>query len=413
MALSPLHHILIALGLGLLVGVVREHARSRTAGIRTFPLITVLGAAAAHLGDRFGGWIVVAGLLAVGAMVVMGNVARIKEGDPSPGITSEIATLVMYTAGSLVGSGLVVEAIVLSGAVSVLLHFKARLHGLVAAIGEADLRAMMQFVLLALVILPLLPDESFGPYRVLNPFRIWLIVVLIVGISLSAYVAYKLLGARVGAVLAGALGGLISSTATTVSVARRTREVVAESAAGAVVVILASTVVFGRVLLEVAVVAPGVFPDVAPPLAAMGLVMVGASAASYWRARGELVTPPEGSAPTSLLGAILFGALYAAILLAVAFAKDRLGVGGLYVVAALSGLTDMDAITLSTAELVRVGQLPAREGWRLILVGGLANLLFKGGAVATLGHPRLLRRIAVPWAVALVLGAAIIAVWPG
>jgi uncharacterized membrane protein (DUF4010 family) len=283
------------------------------------------------------------------------------------------------------------------------------MHGLAQRIGEDDFKAMMQFALISLVILPALPDRAYGPYEVLNPRQIWLMVVLVVGIGLAGYVAYTLLGKRRGALVAGILGGLVSSTATTVAYARRSRAHGEASRAAALVVVLAAGTVFVRLLVEVAVVAPGFFRAavlrLAPFLALFALI-----AALFWLRREPNEEPlPRQENPSQLRPALFFGLAYAVVLLAVAVVQDRLGGGALFAVAALSGLTDVDAITLSTSQLVNAGRLDPTTGWRLILVAALANLLFKGAAVALLGHRRLLAPVAAAFAAALALGIVLLA----
>jgi uncharacterized membrane protein (DUF4010 family) len=414
MNLTLLQNIALATGLGLLVGMQRQWAVREMAGIRTFPLITLMGLMFMVLARAHGGWLPAAGLLGVVTLLVVANVARWHAGEkPDLGITTEVAALVMYGVGAMVGLGLTAPAVVTTGIIAVLLHWKDPLHTFVAKLGEPDFDAIVGFVLIAFVILPVLPNQDYGPYRVLNPFEIWLMVVLIVGISMAGYVAFKFFGTRAGAVVAGFTGGLISSTATTVGYARRSRENPARSPAAAVVVTLASVVVFGRVLVEIALVAPDIFGATAPPLAAMGGFMLLLALVLLVRAPGE--HGPEAAdpdPPSDLKAAIVFGGLYAAVLLAVSFAQEYLGREGLYAVAALSGLTDMDAITLSTAKLVNVGGLAPEVGWRLILVGSLSNLVFKGGVVASMGHPRLRSRIFAVFGVALAGGVALLLFWP-
>jgi uncharacterized membrane protein (DUF4010 family) len=142
-------------------------------------------------------------------------------------------------------------------------------------------------------------------------------------------------------------------------------------------------------------------------------VMVVISAVTWLRTRSTLSVQDEAEPPSDLRAAILFGLLYGAVLVAVAFAREHAGTGGLYAVAALSGLTDVDAITLSTAQLVRAGRLEVENGWRLILVGAMANLVFKGAAVAALGHARLTRRVLSLFGLALAGAAVILFAWPG
>jgi uncharacterized membrane protein (DUF4010 family) len=399
----------VALGLGLLVGLQRERVESAIAGIRTFALITLFGAVMARLGLVFGGWVVVAGLVVSAAFVVAGNLLR-EEKDP--GTTTEFTAVLMYGVGAWVVVGSMTVAVVLTGVIALLLHLREPLHELVGRAGEQDIRAIMQLVLIALVILPLLPDQTFGPYGVLNPYQIWWMVVLIVGLSLLGYVAYKLFGARAGAALAGVLGGMISSTATTVSYARRSRDDPESSRLAALVVMVASTVVFARVLFEIGVVASGSFAALAPPVAAMLGITIALSAAVWLADSRKGAAPPEQENPAELKAAILFGLLYAGVLLAVAFAKDRFGTAGVYVVAGISGLTDMDALTLSTARLVESGRLAPEDGWRAILVAALANLVFKAGIVAVLGSRRMLGRIALLFGAAVVAGGVILWVWP-
>ncbi|MCL7957349.1 MAG: MgtC/SapB family protein [marine benthic group bacterium] len=414
MELTLLHQLGIALGLGLLVGLQRERAASRIAGIRTFPLITGLGVLCGVAAWQFGGWIVAAGLVALAALTVTANALRSRSPDTSPGMTTEVAALVMFMVGVALTLGHVLAAIVTGAAVALLLHWKAPLHAFAEKIGPQEFDALMRFALISLVILPVLPDHGYGPYEILNPRRIWMMVVLIVGISMAGYVAFKLFGAKLGTLAAGVLGGLISSTATTVSYSRRSAGHPERSPAAAVVITLASTVVFVRVLFEIAVVAPSIFADTAGPISAMMGVMIGVSAVLYFTGSGRHELEIEDESPPSELGAaIAFGLLYAVVLLGVAFAEEHLGSRGLYAVAAVSGLTDMDAITLSTSELMRTDQLATDTGWRLILVGSLANLVFKGGIVSVLGHRTLRRRIVLAFASAIAAGIAILFLWPG
>ena len=411
MHLTIAEDLLVALALGLLVGMQREWSKSRVAGIRTFPLITLFGALSAILAGPFGGWTIGAGLLALTAMLVMADTAKMRAGDSDPGLTTEVSALAMFAVGAAVAAGLVLPAIVATGSVAVLLQYKQQLHGFVARIEEADSRAIARLVLIGLVILPALPDAPYGPFGVLNPFRVWLMVVLIVGISLAAYVAYRLLGARAGGWAAGVLGGLISSTATTATYAESSREDHRRSPAALAIIVTASAVVFGRVIVETAIVAPGVLIQTAPPLAAMMVVMMLMAAACQRKLTGAPEAMEAAGPPSGIRTALLFGALYAAVLLAVAFAKTYFGNRGLYVVAGLSGLTDMDAITLSTVQLIQTGSLQASVGWRLILVGALANLAFKAGIVAMMGPPRLFVRVAGFFGAAIAAGAAILIFW--
>ena len=409
---APFLQFAVALGLGLLVGLQRERMDSAISGIRTFALITMFGAVAGQLGQVFGGWVVAVGLLATAGLMTAGNLSRLPEGRAEPGQTTEFAALLMYGIGAWVVVGSMTQAVVLGGVVAVLLQLREPLHQFAGRMEETDIKAIMQLALIALVILPLLPDRTFGPYGVLNPYQVWWMVVLIVGISLLGYVGYKLLGARAGTVLAGILGGVISSTATTASYARRTKQAPEISRLAALVVMIASAVVFARVLVEIAVAAHGSFLALAPPLAAMLGVAAALSLLAWLIDRHAAEEPPAPGNPAELKAALFFGAIYAAVLLAVAFARDRFGTAGLYTVAALSGLTDVDALTLSTARLVDAGRLAPGDGWRAILLAVLSNLVFKAGIVAVLGSRRMLGRVAMLFAAVLAGGGAIWWLWP-
>ncbi len=398
----------IALGLGLLVGLQRESASAPLAGVRTFPLVTILGAVSALLAQSFGGWIVAASLLALAALIFSGKHAEQHASHRDPGLTTEAALLLMFAVGAYLIVGQRALAIAIGGGTAVLLQFKGQLHGLVARLGDNDLKAIMQFALISLVILPVLPNRTYGPYAVINPRHIWLMVVLIVGISLGGYIIYKFFGSGAGLVLGGLLGGLISSTATTVSYAKRTKHAPTSINLAALVVLIASTVVFARLLLEMLAVAPALFAAAVLPFALMLLTLAALSALLWLRSRDESNVMPEQENPSELKSALFFGALYAVVLFAAAAVKERFGSSGLYVVAALSGLTDVDAITLSTAQLVNAERLAADSAWRVILVAALSNLLFKAGAVAALGHRRLFQLIAAAYGVAFVIGMLLI-----
>jgi uncharacterized membrane protein (DUF4010 family) len=412
--LPPLPDVLgdlgVALGLGLLVGLQRESTSSQLAGLRTFPLVTLLGAVCALLSAGTSGWLLAAGLVGVAAATAMGNAARLREPVPDAGITTEVALLLMYALGAYAVLGHRAVAVVIGGTVAVLLHFKATLHGAVKRLGEGELRAVMQFVLLALVVLPLLPDATFGPYAVFNPREMWLMAVLIVGLSLAGYVALKFFGERAGIVVGGLLGGLISSTATTVSWSRLTRGRPETARAAALVVVIASTVVYGRVLAEIATVAPAFLPVAARPVLVLAAVMAASAAVLWLRTRGEAAVSAEGQQPASLKTAFTFAALYGVVLLAVAVVNDRYGAQGLYVVSTISGLTDVDAITLSVSRLVGSGQVAPELGARLVVVGVLSNLAFKGVMAALLGDRRLRTFVAIVFGVQLALGAMLLLV---
>lgn len=405
----------LALALGLLIGLQREWVVDRVAGIRTFPLITVLGVITAEVAPTFGP---AAGLFALGFLMSAANLARARTPRETSetsdfGVTTEVAALVMFGVGVMLFRERLVPALVVTGVVAVLLQWKASLHAFTRRLHQGDLEAVTRLVLIALVVLPVLPNRSYDPWQVVNPFEIWLMVVLIVAISLAGYVAFRFLGPRRGVLVSGLLGGLISSTATTLSYARRSRDEPRLAQAGAVVTVLASAFVFARVLVEVALVAPGDFARIAPPLA----IVLGVMALSGWvlmrryRPAGD-VEPLAIEAPSDVGAALMFGLLYAAVLLGVAIARQHWGDAGLFLVAALSGLTDVDAITLSSSRLLARDAIDVGLAWRLILIGALANIALKGVVVLLLADRKMTAGAVSSFGVALATGLALLALWP-
>ncbi len=394
----------IALGLGLLVGLQRESVASPLAGVRTFPLVTILGTVCALLSQAFSGWILAAGIIALAIIIFLGKSIERSNGRPDPGITTEVALLLMFAVGAYLVIGHRVVAIAIGGGAAVLLHFKGELHGVVSRLGASDLKAVMQFALISLVILPVLPNRPYGPYAVLNPRNIWWMVVLIVGINLGGYIIYKFFGQNAGIALGGVLGGLISSTATTVSYAKRAAAAPGSEGSAAIVIMTASAIVFARLLLEITTVSPAFLPTAAPWLTALLILSALISFALWLRSGKNHDEMPEQENPSELKSALLFGLIYAVVLFVVAAVKERYGNRGLYVVAGLSGLTDVDAITLSTAQLVNAGRLNPEDGWKLIVLAAISNLIFKAGAVLALGSRRLFVMILPAYGIVIAAG---------
>jgi uncharacterized membrane protein (DUF4010 family) len=405
-------HLGISLLLGLLIGLQRERAESAIGGIRTFPLIAAFGTICGALGQEYGGWIVAAGLLAVVALLVVSNFMLARGGIHDAGQTSEVAALLLFGIGAYLVTGELAVAVALGGVIAVLLHFKDPLHAFAARIGERDVTAIMQFVLITLVVLPVLPDKPYGPYETLNPYEIWLMVVLIVGIGLVGYLAYKLLGAREGAVLGGVIGGLVSSTATTVSFARRASSEPRSAGLAALVIMIASAMVYARVITEAAVVAPGLARTMLLPLSVMFVVSLAIAGGLFFLSRERQAAMAEQGNPADLKLAMMFAAIYAVISFAVAAVQAEFGSGALYPVAIVAGLTDVDAITLSSAQLASQGRLDVDTAWRLVLVASLSNFVFKGAMVAALGGRILLRYVAPAFGLALAAGVLVLWWWP-
>jgi len=392
----------------------RERVDKNQGGIRTFALIALLGFFTALLSVNFGAWILVAGLLGLTVLTVVSNLIESRN-NPSngSGMTTEIAALLTFGISAYLMDGDKSIAVASAGVMALLLHFKDPMHSFIGRMKQEEFRSIMQFVLISLVILPVLPNESYDPFEVLNPFKIWLMVVLIVGIGLIAFIAYKLFSSKAGTVLGGILGGMISSTATTISCARDSKNCSERSTAAAVIIMIATSVSIVRILIEVFAVAHQYFWTIAAPFSVLLAVFLILTFILYRRRSGEIVNLDEPENPARLKPAIIFGLLYAVILVAVAASKEYFGNRGLYVVSALSGLTDVDAITLSTANMLSKGDVDVGTAWRLIMTATLSNTLFKAGVVALLGAPELFKRIVILYGIAIVAGLAILLLWPG
>ena len=392
------------LGIGLLIGLERERNPAGKAGVRTFALVSLLGTLAALLGAYVdSAWLLPAGLLAVTGMLIVAY-ARVAPGE-DPGTTTVAAAGVVYLLGALAGLGEAPLAAALAIVVTALLYFKPELEGWSAALSRGEQVSLLQFLVITFIVLPVLPDRTYGPYGVLNPREIWLMVVLIAGVGVASYMAMRVAGERHGTLLTGLLGGLVSSTATTALYARRSNESVAMAQVALVVVSLANLVVLVRVAVLAAVVAPGLLAGLLPVLGAGLAAGVAATAFLLWRAESgaQLALPPARN-PAEIGMALRFGALYAFVLLAAAWLQDVIGSRGLYVATALSGVADVDPGVLSALNLYGGGRAEGATAVTAIAIALLANTLFKLALLAWFGG-RLALRALVPFGAALAGGA--------
>lgn len=406
----------IAFGLGLLVGLQREKANSELAGVRTFTLIAILGVLAGFLSRDYQNPFILPVLgVALTSLLVAANFIKIKVfTNPDVGQTTEVAALLMFAIGAYLVMGDRVLGIVIGVSMSVLLYVKERLHGFINRLQEKDLSAIMTFAGISLVVLPILPNETYGPYNVLNPQNIWLMITLIVGLSVLGYFIYKFVGKKLGIISNGVLGGLISSTATTVSYARKTVDTASISKMAAFVITVASAISLARVMVEIGVVIPEKLPVILLPLMVEFVVMALICLGMFYSINKDSKddTMPEPENPAEFKSALVFGLLYGAILLAVAFANEEFGDDALYIVAIISGLTDVDAITLSLSQLIKIDALNVSTGWKLILLASLSNLVFKGVMAGILGTKQLAKWIALSFGIAIIVGIFLIWLWP-
>lgn len=405
-----------ALLTGALIGIERERHKQQLphaeiAGLRTFVLFALFGALSGWLALMLDSpWILAAGLLAAAGAVVAGYVLSVRLSADSLGLTTEIAALATFLLGALAAHGQRELTVGLGVVIAALLAYKQPLHGFVGRLGTDDVYAVLRLLLATFIVLPLLPGEPLDPWGALNPQSLWLLVLLISGLSLVGYVLTRLLGAHRGLPLTGLTGGLVSSTAVTLSFARQSLEPQYASAGRSIAsgILLAWTVSFIRVLVEVLVVNRALLPTLLPAVAAM--TVVSAAFGSWYLRRsddGAEARDVPLRNPFSLTSAMKFAALFAVVLLVVKLVQIHAPETGLLYVAALAGTTDVDAITLSMAQYARAGNLSLAA--HAITIAVLANTVVKTGMVLALGTAQL--RTSILFATIGILAAGVGAIW--
>ena len=412
--LEPWWRFAAALLIGALVGLEREYVQQRSGeqefgGIRTFSLMALLGAVAAYLTQDYGIVIFIAAYLGLILLLWASNLSTAMRGIEE-GITSEIAALLVPLFGAMV----IWDYAAVAGAVGVitalLLALKPRLHDLARRMSAADLRATLEFALISAVVLPLLPNRGFGPFGVLNPFQIWLLVVFVSGIGFFGYVLMKILGTEQGIGVTGLLGGLVSSTATTLSFAGRSKVNEALSTMLARGILLASSVMFPRVLIEVAVVNSSLLPLVILPIGAMFVTSV-LVFFLMWRVTREDEKDEPGkvdlSNPLRLQTAVTFGLAFAIVLVVVRAANENFGSAGVYVASLLTGITDVDSITLSVSELALSGSLEPQVASIAIVIASLVNTTAKAVMALAIGSIALRKTILRAFGIVLIVGLVV------
>jgi uncharacterized membrane protein (DUF4010 family) len=411
-------NFLIALLIGALVGIEREKRKFAEhevtfGGLRTFILFAETGAVAAWLSQHLNSpWVFIAAVVAVAAAVVTGYVLESRVKPDSLGLTTEIAAITVCLLGGAVMFGYAELAVALAILTSAVLAFKQPLHGAVQKLGTDDIYAGLKLLIATFIVLPLLPTAPVDPWQALNPSKLWLLVILISAMSLVGYVAVRWLGHARGTAITGATGGLVSSTAVTLSFARQSRTDTQPHAGEALAagILIAWVVMFVRVVIIVAVVNATLLTRVLLPFSVMAVVTAILAAAFFWRARRHMETPgPAADVPLtnpfSLGAATRFGLLFAVVLLAVRLAQIYLPSEGQYVIAAIAGLTDVDAITLSMAEYgLQGGDAATAAG--AITIASLSNTVLKCGLILALGSSSLRRRLLTATGAILVTGIA-------
>ncbi len=406
-----------ALGLGMLIGLERERTQGEQqtfAGVRTFSLVALLGATSVYAGEQSGlPWIVGLVFLAVVVLVVAAYQVTARGGDI--GATTEVSVLLTFLIGSMCAGGQVGVAGAVAVATMLMLALKGWLHDIAKRIEPSDVEATLKFAIITLIVLPLVPNTNYGPegLEVINPYKTWLMVVLIAGLNFVGYILVKVVGREHGLGITGLLGGLVSSTAVTLSFSQRSRTEPDLAPVLALAILLAWTVMFFRVVVEVGVVNFALAKDLALGMVVMGAISLVICFFLWRRGRSQEKAEVEsGRNPFELGDAIKFGGLFAVVIFVASAAQVYFGDTGLYLAGALAGLTDVDAIALSMADLARQDPSSSGAAARTIVIAVISNTMVKCGMTIWLGAASM-RRTMIPITGALAVSGIIAAILVG
>lgn len=408
--------VAIALAIGLLIGAEREWSQrlEKTervmAGIRTFGLLGLLGALAVVLTDVLGPYAWAAVLLAVAMLVVAGYLAEARAtGDW--GMTTEVAMLITFGLGVLAASDRLALAAGLGVLVAGLLSLKNMLHTQVHRLEPKEVSGALKLLFISVVMLPLLPNRVMGPFEIFNPYVVWWMVVAITGLGFAAYVSIKVAGQRGGILLTSLLGGLVSSTAMTLTLAKLSQKLTAANSLSAGL-LLTSALMFPRALVVSGVLAPELIAALAWPMLAATLIYLAGAALLAWRGDGVAAQHSSVEAnlqnPFEIGSALRFTVLLVAIMFAVELARRYLGDAGVWAMAAISGAADVDAITLSLSRLANT-ELTVALVSQGILIAAVSNSLLKLALACAIGGRAIAWRVA-PFVVVALVSLALIAV---
>ena len=411
-SLSDLLGVGIALAAGLLIGLERGwHQRDlpdghRVAGLRTFALIGLLGGLSGLLAQRWGAIVLVAVLAVVALLILAGYIVTARMHSVM-GLTTAMAAITTFLVGVLAAGGSTLLASAVAVVTVALLQLKRPMHNGIGKLTESELTSGIQLLLISVVILPVLPDRGFGPFEALNPYKLWWAVVLLALLSFLGFVLMRWFGARRGLTLTALLGGLVSSTATTATLARWAKEAPQWRPLAAGGATLACAAMFGRMAVLVAVAAPALGTATVGTLGAMAVT--GAAFGAYLTTREHARDLPDLSTqnPLKLTAAVQFALFLAAVLLAGRFLADRFGDAGLLVTAAISGLVDVDAITLSVGRMVGDGVVGASVAGLAVFLAAAVNHVTKLGLLWALDSRSLALKVLPAYALMALVGVGV------
>lgn len=397
--LEHLIGLTISIGIGFLIGMERQFSKEAVehqeqfAGIRTFTMVSIFGFISTLLSSFLGEWIFGLTLACVFAFVVVSYV-QLSKLPGNRGATTEFALLITFTLGALVYLNMILFALIIMVVMLFLLAFKPTLHLFVEKLKRQELLAIILFVVMSALVIPFLPTDNFGPYNLWNLKEIWQMVLLVSGTSLVGYMIAKFMGQK-GTMLAGLIGGLVSSTSVALSFSRKSKDIQSKSSSFffAVAIISACTIMFPRILFEVYVVNAELASQLYLPILIITLAGFASAAIIYKLKNGdhtenELILKN----PLDLSTAVKFALLFAAVQWLVKYASIQFGDSGIYIAGAISGITDVDAITLSMAKLAKSGD-DANIAIQTIIIAAFSNTFVKLAIVFLLGSIELRKTV--------------------
>lgn len=399
----------LALGIGLLVGIERGlHTRNqsggiRVAGVRTFALIGLLGGVWGLLGVVLGDVVLGIAFLGFTAFVLSAYHSSTKK-DVDFGMTSEVAALLVFALGAMAVRGDMALAAGAGVVTAALLDAKLYLHKWVAHLKNMELDAAIKLLVISVVVLPVLPNKGFGPDEILNPFKLWWMVVLVAGLSFMGYIAIQKVGARVGGLLTGIFGGLASSTALTLGFAKLGQKTPSVTPALVGGIAASSAVMYVRVIVVVGIFNQSLLSGITVPLILMAVTSAIGSLVMFKIAgKKDTTATIEISNPCDISSALKFGLLLGVIVLAVHYARQWLGDMGVYAIAAISGIVDVDAISLSMAEQSMHG-LGSQIAIGGIIIAVAVNTVVKVMFVASIAGKKMAFPLAVMSVAVILMG---------
>lgn len=373
--------LLVACGIGLLLGLEREHSalikkEHVFAGIRTFVLLTLTGFAGAALNFLLSSWAFAVIIFGVIVLTAISYWITSMKGDI--GGTSELAGLLAVSLGALVFLGYIELSLMMTVIILVMLSSKVRLMNVIGQITREEIYALVRFVVIALLLFPFLPDEDYGPYGMLNPREVGWVIIITSGIGFLGYVLMRVFGANKGILMTGVLGGLVSSTMVTWVFAKKSKELPAYNNIYTSAILAACTIMMVRIFLWVFLFNKQLLPSILVPVLLLFLTGVGVTVFFYLKDKkeeAERVGLPLGK-PLDLSTAFLFGVMFVVIVFVINYANEFFGQEGIYVTSAIAGISDVDAITISITKMSAIN-IPPLTAQNAILIAAFANTVSK------------------------------------